>query len=142
MHPVRFLIMIFAASQVHVNHFVEVLFLHADEEAVLGDARIVHEAGQIDLILDSFFEESLYAFRVAHIELVGRGHAVPGVNEFSHAHGFFRAAHIRQNNLITVPGQGEGCCPAYAAGTAGHKGRGGCLRESFHDAPQKIFHEQ
>ena len=116
------------AAKVDGNDPVKVLVLHANKKTVLGNAGIVYQHGQIDLVLDMRYEKVGHSFAVAHIKGKGKGLAALGAYVCRYFFRFFGFADVGENNLKAVTGKGLGNGPANAARTAGHQGRGhsGC----------------
>ena len=122
------------AAQVDGDDAVEIVILHADQEAVLGDAGVVDQHGQIDLALDVLGKEGGHGLAVAHIEGQGQG---PAAGSFDLRHGlvgFLGTAHIGEDDLMAVTGQGQGNGTADAPGTAGNQRGGGGGIKGTHDA--------
>ena len=126
-------------AQVDGDDAVEVIVLHADQEAVLGDAGIVDQHGQIDLAFDMFGKKGSHGFAVAHVEGQGQGTAAGSLDLRHGLVGFFGTAHVGEDDLIAVTGQGQGNGATDAAGTAGNqRGRSGGIKIA-HDAASMDF---
>lgn len=95
-------------AQVDGDDAVEVIVLHADQEAVLGDAGIVDQHGQVDLAFDMFGKKGSHGFAVAHVEGQGQGTAAGASISATVLSASSGRAHVGEDDLIAVTGQGQG----------------------------------
>ena len=112
------------AAQVGLDDAVKIFVFHAQHQAIFGDARVVDQHVQLDLILDAFFEERRDRFGVGDVKAKGTGfparrHNVPG-----HGFSFISLADIGEIHLISGLRQRLRNGLADTSGAAGHEGGG------------------
>lgn len=78
------------AAQVGLDDAVKIFVFHAQHQAIFGDARVVDQHVQLDLILDTLFEERRDRFGVGDVKAKGTGfsarrHNVPATASASSA---------------------------------------------------------
>ena len=109
------------AAQVGLDDAVKIFVLHAQHQAVLGDASIVDQHAQLDLILDMLFEEGRDRFGVGNVKAKGTGLPARRSNILGHGFGFISLADIGEIHLISGLRQRLRNGLADASGAAGYE---------------------
>ena len=103
------------------EHFVPVIGLHPDEQAVAADAGVVDQ--HLDEIVGMAFLPSLdgcaYGRRIGDVERQQAGFSSAGFNQRGCLPGFLFVGHIVDEDAVTRAGEAERCGAADAAAGAG-----------------------